>query len=77
MKEIPVMNRKNDLICIQRSLYDYLTIETNPEGEALATRVLSLFTENDQGFGDILEQILSSSLVLDMMRSEGCYLDMR
>ena len=65
------MNRQNDLISLQRILYDYYATETNPDGEAVATKVLALFTEDGKGFGDIFEGILSSSLVLDMLRSEG------
>ena len=70
LEDIPVINRQNDLISLQRILYDYYAIETNPDGEALASKVLALFTEDGKGFGDILEGILSSSLILDMLRSE-------
>lgn len=64
LEDIPVINRQNDLISLQRILYDYYAIETNPDGEALASKVLALFTEDGKGFGDILEGILSSSLIL-------------
>lgn len=71
MENVPVMNRQNDLFQLQRFLYDYYSLETNSEGEVVAAKVLSLLTEDGKGFGEVLEGVLSSSVVLDMLRKDG------
>lgn len=70
--EIPAIRRKTDLLGIERILYDYLSYESDSHAVDVSKRILDLFSKEPKELNDIVEGILKTSVLLDMLCKEGC-----
>lgn len=71
--EIPAIRRKMDCFAIERLLYDYLSYESDSHAVDVSKHILDLFSKEPKELNDIVEGILKTSALLDMLCKEGCF----
>ena len=69
--EIPA---KTELFAVERLLYDYLSYESDAHAVDVSKHILELFSKEPKELNDIIEGILKTSALLDILCKEGCFI---
>ncbi|KAK8796502.1 hypothetical protein WA588_000633 [Blastocystis sp. NMH] len=68
--EIPAVSRKTELFAVERLLYDYLSYESDAHAVDVSKHILELFSKEPKELNDIIEGILKTSALLDILCKE-------
>lgn len=72
--EIPAVSWKTELFAVERLLYDYLSYESDAHAVDVSKHILELFSKEPKELNDIIEGILKTSALLDILCKEGCFI---
>lgn len=56
---------------LERLVYDYISLSVNPEAEAVTKRLYDVLGVNGKEFGEVMEGVITSGLMLDLLKGEG------
>ena len=78
VKDLLVQCRPNcrvlDFLVMERLLYDYLSYESDAHAVDVSKHILELFSKEPKELNDIIEGILKTSALLDILCKEGCFI---
>ena len=60
-----------DFGILERLIYDYLSLSVNAEAEAVTKRLYTILGVNGKEFGEVMEGVITSGLMLDLIKEEG------
>ena len=63
----------SELDVLERLVYDYLSLSVNPEAEAVAKRLYDVLGVTGKEFGEVMEGVITSGLMLDLLKAEGMF----
>lgn len=71
---LPVLLHQHTSLPLYRKIYSSFVTQSNTPSETTAattSRLLELFSDGNKGFGDVIDSVLSTVVVMDMTKKEG------